>query len=191
VLNAGEVEISGLELEMTAILTEGLRLVFNYGYVDAEYKEFLTQRLDPITSFPDPSDAATPITGVEDISGIASMARTPENNASAILAYDFQPFSWGELSARVEANYRDEMTFHDQLNFYNSTDDQTLINARATLGNIQVMNGILSVSAWGRNLNDEEYREWGIDFVTVGLIVNTFQETRSYGIDITYEFGRD
>ena len=35
----------------------------------------------------------------------------------------------------------------------------------------------------------EEYREWGIDFGgAIGLINNTYRETRSYGIDLIYEF---
>jgi iron complex outermembrane receptor protein len=190
VLNAGEAEIKGMELELTALLTDGLRLIFNYGYIDAEYNEFITQRLDPVTALPDPSPDADPVTGNEDISDVAVVARTPENTASAILSYDFQPFSWGQLSARVEANYRDEMTFHDQLNLYDSTDDQTLVNARVTLSEMEVLGGNLMLSAWGRNLTDEEYREWGIDFTTLGFAINSFKEKRSYGVDLVYRYGR-
>ena len=190
VLNAGELEIKGLELELTALLTDGLRLMLNYGYTDAEYNKFLSRRLDPITALPNSGNAADPVTGVEDISDVAVAQRAFKHNGSAILAYDFEPFSWGEMSARVEATYRDKMAFHEQLNYYDSTEDQTLINARVKVGDIELFNGRLSLATWGKNLTDEEYREWGIDFSTLGFAINTFQEKRSYGLDFVYEFGR-
>lgn len=190
VLNAGEMEIKGLEIELTALLTDGLRLMLNYGYTDSEYNEFITQRVDPITALPDPGPDADPVTGNEDISDVAIVQRAPENTASAILSYDFQPFSWGQLSARIEANYRDEMVFEAQRNYYDSTEDQTLVNARVTLSEMEVLGGNLMLAAWGRNLTDEEYREWGIDFTTLGFAINSFKEKRSYGVDLIYRYGR-
>ncbi len=190
VTNAGELEIKGLELELTAQLTEGLRLMLNYGYTDASYSEYITGRIDPVTALPDPSDAADEL-GNEDISDIAKVGRTPENNGSMILSYDFQPFSWGQLSIRGDVTYRDEMVFHPQQNLYDSTEDQTLINARMTLSQMQVLGGNLMLSAWGTNLADEEYREWGIDFGALGFAIDSFKEGRAYGLDITYEFGRN
>ncbi len=190
VSNAGELEIKGAELELTAQITEGLRLMFNYGYTDAEYKEYITGRVDPVTALPDPSEDADEL-GNEDISDVAIVGRTPEHNGSLILSYDFQPFSWGQMNMRVDATYRDEMTFHAQQNLYDSTEDQTLINARLTLSQMEVLGGNLMLSAWGKNLTDEEYREWGIDFGTLGFAIDSFKEKRSYGLDITYEFGRN
>ena len=186
--NAGELEITGLELEMTAILTEGLRLMVNYGYTDAEYKEFITGRIDPVTTFPDPSDAAD-ADGNEDVSDVAIVPRAPKHNGAVILSYDFQPLSFGILNARLEATYKDEMVFHPQQNLFDSTDEQTMINARLTLSEMEVLGGNLMLSAWGRNLTDEEYREWGIDFATLGGVIDSFKEKRSYGMDLVYRFG--
>ena len=190
VSNAGELEIQGLEIELTALLTDGPRLMFNYGYTDAEYKEYITQRVDPVTALPSPGPGADPVTGNEDISDVALVGRTPEHNGSVILSYNFQPFEWGQLSARVEATYADEMGFHPQLNLYDSTDEQTLVNARVTLSEMEILGGNLMLSAWGRNLTDEEYREWGIDFATLGFAINSFKEKRSYGVDLVYRYGR-
>ena len=186
VSNAGELEIQGAELELTAQLSEGLRLSFNYGYTDAEYQEFITQRLNPLTAMPEPSPNADPATGNEDISSFATVGRSPEYNGSVILSYDFQPFSFGQLNLRVEGSYQDEMVFHPQLNLFDSTDEQTLVHARATLHDIEVLGGRLSLALWGRNLTDEEYREWGIDFGTLGFAIDSFKEKRSYGLDLTY-----
>ena len=82
------------------------------------------------------------------------------------------------------------MGFHPQQNLYDSTDEQTLVNARLTLSDMEVLGGNLMLSAWGRNLTDEEYREWGIDFATLGFAINSFKEKRSYGLDLVYRYGR-
>ena len=186
VSNAGELEIQGAELELTAQLSGGLRLSFNYGYTNAEYQEFITQRLNPLTALPEPGPNADPATGNEDISSFATVGRSPKHNGSVILSYDFQPFSFGQLNLRVEGSYQDEMVFHPQLNLFDSTDEQTLVHARATLHDMQVLGGRLSLALWGRNLTDEEYREWGIDFGTLGFAIDSFKEKRSYGLDLIY-----
>ena len=192
VLNAGKSTIQGLELELTAQLSEALRLNFNYGYIDSEYDEFISGRTDPVTGFPSPtltSPSYDPTTGNEDLSGEAIFATTPENSASVVLSYDFLGLSWGSVNARLDVTYRDGMSFHHISNLYDSTDDQTTVNARVTFYDLEMTNNRLTVAGWARNLTDEEHREWGIDFGgAIGLINNTYKEMRSYGIDLTYEF---
>ena len=48
--------------------------------------------------------------------------------------------------------------------------------------------GSLRVSAWGKNLTDEEYREWGIDFGALGYAGNVYAKPLSYGVDVVYTF---
>ena len=52
-----------------------------------------------------------------------------------------------------------------------------------------VGNGALRISLWARNLTDKEYREWGIDFATLGFAGATWGRPRSYGIDLVYRVG--
>jgi iron complex outermembrane receptor protein len=172
-VNAGEATYQGLELELTALLTDGLTLEMTYGYLDAEFDEY-TER-DPVTN------------EEIDISGNTTVSRAPENTANMGLQYDFQPFSWGALSARVDVNYLDDLTFHPFNNRYDSADARTLVNARVSLNDIQVGDfGNLRISAWGKNLTDEEYREWGIDFASLGYAGNTFGQPLTYGIDFVF-----
>ena len=49
--------------------------------------------------------------------------------------------------------------------------------------------GSLRISAWGKNLSDEEYQEWGIDFASLGFAGNTFGRARTYGVDFVFNFG--
>ena len=176
-VNAGEATYWGLELDATAILADGLTLDLMYGYLDAEFDEYLL--LDPATD------------QEVDISNITEVSRAPENTANIGLQYDFAPFSFGSVSARVDANYTDEFVNHPFQNQYDSADDRWLINARVSLNEISLGDaGSLRISAWGKNLTDEEYREWGIDFASLGFAGNTHGLARTYGVDLVYDFGR-
>ena len=42
-MNAGEATYQGLELEVTALITRGLLLELSYGYLDAEFDEYLAR----------------------------------------------------------------------------------------------------------------------------------------------------
>ncbi len=173
--NAGEATYYGFELDGVAVLAEGLILDFTYGYLDAEYDEYMA--LDPLTD------------QEVDISNATTVSRAPENTANIGLQYDFSPFSFGSVSARVDANYTDEFVFHPFNNQYDAADDRWLVNARVSLNDIPIgERGSLRVSAWGKNLTDEEYREWGIDFGSLGFAGNVYAKPLSYGVDLVYTF---
>jgi len=187
ITNAGVAENDGIEIEITALPIEGLMITAAYGYQDSQYIEFYSGLTDPVTGNPAPSAKADAL-GNEDISDVAKRPNSPKNTGSLIVAYDFEPTDWGQFRLQVDGTYTGDFVFHPQLNKYDGRDDQTLVNARLTLSDIPVSKGNLTVAAWVKNINNEEYREWGIDFgAFVGIAIDTFQELRSYGIDITYE----
>lgn len=187
--NAGALETDGIELEITAIPLEGLTIMANYGYQDVGYTEYISGLTDPVTGNPaTPRAGADPVTGNEDISDVATPGNSPKNTGALIMTYDFEPTSWGQWTAQIDGTYDGVRVFHPQMSLYDRTGTQTRVNARLTLSDIPVSQGNLSVAAWVRNLNNEEHREWGIDFGGgVGLALNTYKELRSYGIDIVYE----
>ncbi len=184
IVNAGESETSGLELEAIYIPTAGLRLMATYGYLDVNYKEFFTGVVDPVTGFPTGQN--------RDISDIASESLyAPENTGSLALEYTFAPMDLGDLMFRIDSTYVDEMTYHPQFTLYDKQDDYSLTNARLTLSNVDAGDGKLKVSLWGKNLGNEEYREFGIDFGQLGFAVNTYGPLRTWGLDLAWEFNRD
>ena len=74
IFNAGKSTISGIEVELTAQLTEALRLNLNVGHIDSEYDEFISGRTDPVSGFPSPtltSPSYNAATGEEDISDLS------------------------------------------------------------------------------------------------------------------------
>ena len=174
-VNAGKATFKGIELDMVAVLAEGLILDLTYGYLDAEFDEYLSR--DPATD------------QEIDISNVTTVARAPEHTLNIGLQYDFSPFSFGSMSARVDGNYLDEFTFHPYNNRYDSADDRWLLNARLSLNDVALGDrGSLRISAWGKNLADEEYVEWGIDFGSLGFAGTVFGQPRTYGIDVVYNF---
>ncbi len=175
-VNAGEATYWGVELDLVAILAEGLVMDLTYGYLDADYDEYL---------------ARDPATDLEiDISNVTTVGRAPEHSGNIGLQYDFAPFSFGGLSARVDATYSDEFVFHPFQNQFDRAQERWIFNARVSLNNIDLGDmGNLRISAWGKNLADEEYEEWGIDFASLGFAGNTFGRARTYGVDFVFNFG--
>ena len=174
-INAGQASYTGIELDMVALLFPGLIADVTYGYTHGEFDEYLA--LDPLTD------------QQMDIAAVTTMPGMPEYTANIGLQYDFNPFPWGRLSLRFDATYSDDIVFHPFLNRYDSAADHWLLNARISLNDIALGDGgRLRVSAWVRNLADEQYREWGIDFATLGFAGNTYGRPRTYGIDLVYSF---
>ncbi|MEH6583776.1 MAG: TonB-dependent receptor [Halioglobus sp.] len=167
VLNAGEAEIKGLELDLTALLTQSLTMTLGYGYLDAEY-----------TVVEDATGA--------DVSDQFRFLNAPEHNYNLDLEYVFPSLPFGELSATLNYSWQDEK-------FTSSTvtggefivDDYGLLNARLALTEIPISTGDLRVALWGRNLDDEDYY---VSHFRAGFPSAIWGEERSYGIDIIYEY---
>lgn len=182
--NAGKSTMEGIELEAVFIPTAGLRISASYGYLDLEYKEFEAGVVDRVTGFPTNVNA--------DISGSANRnLYAPEHSASLAVEYQFAPWRIGQLTVRMDASYTDEISFHPQFNLYDASDSHTLVNARATLAEIPAgRNGTFKVALWGKNLENKEYRDFGVDFGQLGFAVNSYGPLRSWGIDFVYDFNR-
>lgn len=184
-LNAAEAVHSGIELEATWLPFAGMRIVGSYAYLNVDFKEFLTERTDPATGMP-----ANPGT-TEDISDIASSPYSPENSASLAVEYQLEPWQWGQLILRIDANYTDETSSGAQPSRFTRSKAHTVTNVGATLSDIPVgRNGTLRLAAWVRNVTDEEVREFGADFGVLGFFQASYMEVRNYGVDLVYEFGR-
>lgn len=186
-VNAGESDAWGAELELTMVPVDGLLATLSYGYTDVSYKQFITSVSNPVTGFPVFDENGEALTA--DIADTAStIAGSPKSNASAILQYTFPHQGYGQWVAQLDMAYSGARTFQTQLNLYDRAEDYTVYNARLTLADIPVAHGALSVAAWGRNLGNEKIREFGVDFGALGFAVNTYRELRSVGVDLMYRY---
>ncbi|GAB3094007.1 TonB-dependent receptor [Aestuariicella hydrocarbonica] len=171
VLNAGESEIRGFELEAIAQITEGLSANLMVGYIDAEY----------ITV-----DNETP-NGVENIADDWSFANTPEKVASFKLNYASSLGNWGDIAVSAGASYRSETQIFQVASAIDE-DSYTLWDASAVWYSSDEH---WTVGLHGKNLTDEEYRVGGYNFANLGgdeVVVGYYGNPRTVSLNFGYRF---
>lgn len=171
--NAGESTMQGFELEALFAVTESLTANFSYGYLDADYDSFKIINLGSGM--------------VEDLTKVSKFPYAPTNTASLGLNYE-QNLGFGLLTARFDWSYISEHdVYHDPANAaLTGIDDYDLVNLRIGISEIQVGDNEMSVSLWGKNILDEEYRINGIPTATGA--VNYYGDPATYGLDVSYRF---
>ena len=168
--NAGQADIKGLELDLTTLITDSLKLTLGYGYLDTS--------VDPV------DDPQTP--AVEQNKVVLPSA--PENSFTADLDYTFPSFGYGELTLNVNYSKVDDAEFVSFVRRGYNIPGYDLWNARLTLGEIAMGNGTASVAVWGKNLGDEEYLLDGIEGFPWSPMVAPYGEGRTWGVDFSYEY---
>ena len=179
-VNAAEATIKGFELEIAAVLAEGLTVNAAYGYTDPKYDRYLFR--DPVTDV------------ISDISGVARFSAIAKDNLHLGAAYTFKPFSIGEVSARVDWTERGENYYYplDSINIFNEEvkDPGTEnLRARIALSGMPIGDkGSWEVGIWGDNLTDHNNLGYGIDFGGLGFGGLFYTEPRRYGVDVKINF---
>lgn len=152
VSNAGKAEFWGLELEMNARLAEdfaasGDSLTFNgaLGYINAEYKQFITN-----------------IGGVPtDVAEFREVQNTPEWTASGTLAYS-APLGDGDIYLGTTLSYRSSTNQFEIPNPFIDQGGFALWDASIVY---TAPEGRWSLGLHGKNLTDKEYITSGYTFV--------------------------
>jgi len=173
--NFGEQTHEGVELEILALPIPGLTVGLNYGYTDVEIKE---AGFDAAGMAVDPDTQTPPY--------------VPEITVYTWAQYEFAPSDYGTLAVRVDYDYADAFTISAGVALddpANRSTERALWGARISLNDIPLGNadqGRLSLALWGRNLKNEEYREFVIPFGTFNT--GAYGELRSIGMDIVYDY---
>ena len=170
--NAGKATIDGAEVDLTALITDALVLTVGYGYLDASVDEVI-----------DPNTGANLVKTAK-----YALPSAPDNSFTADLDYTFPSFGYGELALNVNYSYVDDTEFVSTPTFGYDIHDYELWNARLTLRELCVGEGRAAVALWGRNLADEEYLLDGIESFPWSQMVAPFGESRTWGVDVTYEY---
>lgn len=185
VLNAGDAEISGLELELDAFVSDELRIRVAAAYLDAEMTKSRTA--DPI--FPELGDV-DPTTGlnVRDLAG-NRLPRAPKWKIAVSGIYT-KPLG-NNLHGVLKADYmwQDHMFF----NFYNHEalhqDSYGLLNLYAGL---ESAGGSWSLGAFVQNATDKRYfTQMNVDSIGTAPVPRPYVnigEPRMYGLRFGYNF---
>lgn len=165
VFNAATATMQGLELEVQALITEGLTVRANFGYLDSEYDEFTFD-----SGF-----------GIVDNSGL-EFRRAPEYTGAIDATYEWQ-MGGGEAWIRGSYQVIDEL-FTEQTNRAELANDvQHIVNLSL---NYKV-NGV-TMGLFGRNLTEEDAYAHGLN--VSGLWSYAIPKApRTWGVEVTYNFG--
>jgi len=171
--NAGDAEINGFELEVTAAPTPAWLIQGGVGYLDAKYTKLDTD-VNLVTDL---------ILLTED----SKLPNAPEWSTTLGVQYTWSvPNFGGQLVPRLDWSYRSEV-FNDALNFpalrqagFHMLDlSMTYISADARW----------EVSVFGKNVTDERYITAGFAQILLGgWAVATMGRPAEYGASVAYHF---
>jgi iron complex outermembrane receptor protein len=163
VINAGETEVSGFELETTWRPIEGLALNLAYTYVDAEYSDFNTREILAQTGgVPNALTLAQAGNEDGDFSNKKVMG-TPENAMVAAARYDMNLMQGIDGYVELIATYEDERYLDQGNNLH--VPDHTLLDAYAGISGEN-----WTVTVYTINLTDEDDIQSGIANVDYGFL---------------------
>ena len=177
--NAGGSEIKGFELEVWAQPIDNLHLQATLGWLDTEYTELELAN----TVSADPNDQI-------DLAG-NELISAPQLNLSFAADYDVDLSDWGILRIHLNANYQDDQwysAYNDQIGYGQIKQDAFwLVNGRLSV--IFGAEQNFSLSAWIKNLADEEYDSYAIN-VQAGFGYDYYLSgpPRTYGLEFNYLF---
>lgn len=166
--NAAEATIWGLELELTALLSDGIVLGVYYGYTDPSYEKYDGFDTDG-DGIPNPEAKNL------------DFARVPKNEGTVSLTYETLTYDWGSVISNARYSYSDGYYLDDQNTF--EVNSQELVKAS--------VQWVSPSSQWtvalvGNNLTDEKYFSSG--FVTSISRWGFANMPRNYAIDMAYQF---
>ena len=108
---------------------------------------------------------------------------SPELTVNALIQYDLPVSDVGTFTFQTDFNYQDEVFFDALNNPLLSEDDYWLWNARVSWTSVDEK---WEVSAFGRNLGDEEYMVYAFDLSFFGFNEEMIGTPQAFGIEVTY-----
>ena len=176
--NAAGATMTGAELEATLVVSDAFQISGTLGWLDPKYDSYLSQDFNTLEFI--------------DVADIYNFQLSPEWTSSLTARYEAQVGDLGRLLLRVDWSWVDDQYFQVAPSPLIEGDSYTLLDARVELR--EVLGSSVTVSLWGKNLGDEEYRTGGFDVPTFGinppdgLYANSWGNTRTWGVDVRYDF---
>jgi iron complex outermembrane receptor protein len=182
VVNAASFGTEGLELDLAFLVTDTMTVRAQYAYTDREYDDFPSYQ----------GLAIHPTQGL-----------TPENAYNVVMDWNMLNFGSNSIDLQVSANYQDEtVSITSSTTSYTAAgqpaiaanmqqpanQERTLVNARLNWSSELEGGQRLNVTAWGRNITDEQYRTFGFNFgAALGFPVHQWGNPATYGIDFSLD----
>ncbi len=178
ILNAAEAEITGIDFDFVAALSETLTISGGGAWLDATYSSFEDAPL--ATADPTYSTGAAIILSSSDASD-NRLIRTPEVSLNLSLDYA-NDISLGEVWANLTYAWQNDYAFEPD--HVLKQDAYGLLNFAAGINAIANTN--FSAKVWARNLTDEEYLNQAN--ASPYAFLGAAGEPRTYGVTVGYDF---
>ena len=163
--NVPKSRLYGGEIEATATFTPALDARLAVSYLDAEFRE--------ATLFG------------TDISG-NRMLLAPEWTVLAGIDWRMLTTAWGTLALHTDSRYTSKSYFDPFNTEAVAQEGYVIHDARLSL---EVAQSPVTVTAWVRNLTDEEYRVYRLDLAAIyNLDYGQRGRPREYGLSVRYDF---
>ena len=164
-LNAGDAEVSGLELEATWLITDSLSLVGSFSNTDSEFVDtiLLDQQGNEV-----------------DISG-QELTRAADSKYAVSLEYE-RPLSQGTLRLRLDQRYTSE----NRQDIFADSSRQPGFHVMDARASWRSSGEDWEVALWSKNLRDEEYINHA--YIVGPGVIATFGDPLTYGVTVTKNF---
>lgn len=183
VINAGKANITGLELDVTALLTQDLTASLQWGNIYTDFDEVLEANAE-----------GEIVNAADDY----VFANAPRNSVSASLDYVAPWVERGELLFSLNYRYRSSTPVIAQEDWVRNPENGVagayasayrIFDARIAWNDVSLggLDGTFSLAAWGKNLLDEDY-VLDAYLLPHSFGVRTWGEPRTYGIDMIYRY---
>jgi iron complex outermembrane receptor protein len=195
VTNAGSAVFQGGELELTVLPYTGWQYNASLGYVDPEYRQFLT--------------SVGPNNQLFDVSKLIPFGGTSKVTASTSVQYAFAPMPVGELTLRTDYSYLGprwntlgdfalnaagqpvKFTFPGlpYVNDVTRAPGYSEWGAQIILDNVPIgLGGQWMIKLYGKDLLNHFQQINSVDFTALGFITNAWARGRVVGVDIGVKF---
>jgi iron complex outermembrane receptor protein len=165
VLN-GSGEATGLELEVTALVTENLTITGSYGQLRSVFTDDL-------------------IVDDENLKD-NEMRRTPENSLNLAATYEWALADIGDASLRLDYQFQDKYYFDNSNDPITEVGTEFSIDASFTL---RSFDDAWSLKLWGKNLTDElNLASTTVYAAYDDTAFNAYQPPRTFGLTGIYNF---
>lgn len=190
VQNAGDVDITGWELEATWQPTDTLGFQAFWVRTDGTYKDFLLGTCQDATVFhtgqPDPGSGGDIDANICDRSGGSPLAYTPEDTYYVSFTKDFMIGDSTSLYLYGEYSYYSDTLTDGDLDPLTELDAFSIVNARIGLRWDSIGSELVF---WGRNLTDERYYAGSFDGPVQSGRMNSYPaEPLTWGATFRMEF---
>ena len=180
--NAGKSERWGGELEAQWLPTDDLMLSLTYSHIDGDFEDY-APLVGPTTTI-NTNDLAKRTSPSNMASGIADWVVYRADWAEFIFHTEVYWQSQSYASALWTGTYNGEPYVYPQIKL----DERTMVNMRLGMEGVQVGDGTLRAGLWAKNLTDEDYNTFGVNFASLGPITSQYGIGTTFGLDVSYEF---